>query len=127
MSDEIKITDKRGQTKSDSRTEPTAHVHGENCNHNHGHANDQGSAASNEISFSSLIISLGTSAMIHLGVMEDPNTKKIEKHVELAREEIDLISMLQEKTKGNLTDQEAKVTEQVLYELRVKFVETTKS
>lgn len=124
--DDIKVTDKRGQTKDvpSNETQPVGgheHVHGENCNHDH----DQ-EHASPEISFSSLIISLGTSAMIHMGLMDNPHTKQKDKNLGAAREEIELISMLQDKTKGNLDDNEKKIVEQVLYELRLRFVEASK-
>lgn len=122
--DDIKVTDKRGQTKEEpthASTSEHEHVHGENCNHDH----DQGHA-SPEISFSSLIISLGTSAMIHMGLMDNPHTKQKDKNLGAAREEIELISMLQDKTKGNLDDNEKKIVEQVLYELRLRFVEASK-
>lgn len=126
--DDIKVTDKRGQTKEEPthETQPTGgheHVHGENCNHDHGHDHE---AASPEISFSSLVISLGTSAMIHMGLMDNPHTKQKDKNLGAAREEIELISMLQDKTKGNLDDNEKKIVEQVLYELRLRFVEASK-
>ncbi len=64
--------------------------------------------------------------MIHLGVLANPQTQQNEKNIELAKEEIDLIAMLEAKTKGNLTENEAKVIEQVLFELRMRFVEVSK-
>lgn len=125
--DDIKVTDKRGQTKEEPATGPKnsaePHVHGENCNHDHEH---QAHAGSNPISFSNLVISLGTSAMIHMGLMENPHTQQKDKNLGAAKEEIELISMLQEKTKGNLDETEKKVVEQVLYELRLRFVEASK-
>ncbi len=109
MSDEIKVTDKRGQNKNEESA-TTQHA----------------GAGEPDIGFSNLILSLGTSAMIHLGVIEDPQTKKKDKNLAMAKQEIDLIVMLEEKTKGNLTNSEKDVLEKVLYELRLRFVEASK-
>ncbi len=70
------------------------------------------------VSFSSFIVSLATSAMQHLG--EGPGAKR---DLALARNTIDLIGVLREKTVGNLDDEEEKLVEAVLYELRLKFTE----
>jgi len=57
-----------------------------------------------------------------LGEIQDPFTKKSTKNLPLAKQTIDLISMLKEKTKGNLSPEEEKVTEYVLYDLRMRYV-----
>jgi hypothetical protein len=75
-----------------------------------------------EIDFTHFIFSLSTSALIQLGEIEDPFTQKLVKNLPLAKQTIDLIGMLQEKTKGNLTPEEEKVMEYVLYDLRMKYV-----
>ncbi len=75
-----------------------------------------------EIDFNSFIFSLSTSALIQLGEIEDPFTKKSAKNLPLARQTIDLIGMLKEKTKGNLTAQEERVIESILYDLRIRYV-----
>ena len=75
-----------------------------------------------EIDFNSFIFSLSTSALIQLGEIEDPFTKKSAKNLPLARQTIDLIGMLKEKTKGNLTPQEERVIESILYDLRIRYV-----
>ena len=75
-----------------------------------------------EIDFNSFIFSLSTSALIQLGEIEDPFTKKSAKNIPLARQTIDLISMLKEKTKGNLTQQEERLIENILYDLRIRYV-----
>lgn len=92
---------------------------------------DEGSSTENietqqgplpEIDFIHFIFSLSTSAFIQLGEIEDPFTKKISKNLPLAKQTIDLIGMLKEKTKGNLTADEEKVIEQVLFDLRMRYV-----
>ncbi len=75
-----------------------------------------------EIDFNSFIFSLSTSALIQLGEIEDPFTKESAKNLPLARQTIDLIGMLKEKTKGNLTPQEERVIENILYDLRIRYV-----
>jgi len=54
--------------------------------------------------------------------VEDPFTQKKEKHLPLAKQTIDLIGMLKEKTKGNLTSEEEKFIDQVLFDLRMRYV-----
>jgi hypothetical protein len=75
-----------------------------------------------EIDFTNFIFSLSTSALIQLGEIQDPFTQKSTKNLPLAKQTIDLIGMLKEKTKGNLTPDEEKVIDYILYDLRMKYV-----
>lgn len=75
-----------------------------------------------EITFSNLIFSFSTSALIQLGEIEDPVTKKRDKNLPLAKQTIDLIGMLKEKTKGNLTPDEERLIDNVLFDLRMRYV-----
>jgi len=75
-----------------------------------------------EIDFTNFILSLSTSALIQLGDVPDPFTQKTNKNLPLAKQTIDLIGMLKEKTKGNLSSEEGKVIEYVLYDLRMRYV-----
>ena len=76
----------------------------------------------------SFVISLGTSALFHLGMVPDPQTGQPgEKNLELARHTIDTIELLQEKTQGNLTDDETALFQNLLTELRMRFVEAKSS
>jgi len=75
-----------------------------------------------EINFVSFIFSISTSALIQLGEIEDPFTQKRSKNLPAAKQTIDLIGMLREKTKGNLTSEEDKFLEQVLFDLRMRYV-----
>jgi hypothetical protein len=70
------------------------------------------------VSFSSFIVSLATSAMQHLG--EGPGAQV---DLALAKNTIDLLTVLRDKTQGNLDDEERKLLEAVLYETRIKFTE----
>lgn len=78
-----------------------------------------------EINFINFILSLATSALMQLGEIQDPSTKETVKDLPLAKQTIDLIAMLMEKTKGNLTPDEEKLMEQILYDLRMRYVKAT--
>ena len=77
------------------------------------------------IDFSTFVLSLGTSALYHLGLVADPQTgaQPSEPNLVLARQTIDTLEMLAKKTQGNLEPEEAKLIESVLYEMRMRFVE----
>ncbi|MDP7557511.1 MAG: DUF1844 domain-containing protein [Nitrospinaceae bacterium] len=79
-----------------------------------------------QIDFSAFIMSLTSSAFYHLGDMADPTTGKKEVNLPAVQQTIDMLMMLREKTKGNLTDDEDKLIEQLIYELQVKYVAKTK-
>jgi hypothetical protein len=76
------------------------------------------------ITFSNFILSLATTAAVHFGDLADPSTgSKEPPNLEAAAQMIELIAMLQEKTKGNLIEPEARLVDDLLYELRVRFVQ----
>lgn len=75
-----------------------------------------------EVSFNSLIFSLSSSALLHLGEIQDPYTGQSKTDLPIAKHTIDLIALLKAKTKGNLTDEESKFLESVLADLRWRFV-----
>ncbi len=75
-----------------------------------------------EISFINLIFSLSTSVLIQLGEIQDPVTQQLTKNLPLAKQTIDLIGMLKEKTKGNLNPEEEKFIEHILYDLRMRYI-----
>jgi hypothetical protein len=75
-----------------------------------------------EIDFTSFIFSISTSILIQLGEIQDPFTQKSVKNLPLAKQTIDLIGMLKEKTKGNLTPEEERIIEYILYDLKMKYV-----
>ena len=79
-----------------------------------------------QIDFSTFIMSLTSSAFYHLGDMPDPSTGKKEVNLPAVQQTIDMLIMLREKTKGNLKEDEAKLLEQLIYELQVKYVAKTK-
>ncbi len=76
-----------------------------------------------EVNFAAFVFSLVRSAFIHLGEEPDPVTGEKKISLQLAKETIDIISMLEEKTKGNLTQEEDHLIKNMLYALRMRFVE----
>ncbi len=79
-----------------------------------------------EFGFSTFILSLSTSALVHLGELPDPISNAKEVNLQLAKQTISIIEMLKEKTKGNLTKEEESLIESVLYDVRLKFVHSSK-
>ena len=75
-----------------------------------------------QINFPTFVVSLNASALVHLGVIEDPVSGKVEKNLPMAKQTIDILSMLQQKTAGNLTADEDGMLKSILYDLRILFV-----
>lgn len=78
------------------------------------------------IDFSTFILSLGSSALILLGDVEDPIKREKGQNLSQAREMIDLLALLEEKTKGNLSREEEAILSNLLFDLRMRYVEKTK-
>lgn len=78
------------------------------------------------IDFATFVLSLSHSALVHLGDAEDPSTGRRERDLPMARQTIDLLGLLQDKTRGNLDGREERVLEQALIDLRLRFVEVSK-
>jgi len=75
------------------------------------------------LDFNAFVLSLGSSALIHLGEAPEPTTGKTqEPDLILAQESIDLLALLEEKTKGNLTADESRFLQTMLYDLRMRFI-----
>jgi len=79
-----------------------------------------------KIDFPTFIISLSSSAAMNLGGYQDPVSGHIPKNLELAKQSIDILAIIQEKTKGNLSKEEAELLDTSLYELRMRYVEEIK-
>jgi uncharacterized protein DUF1844 len=76
------------------------------------------------ITFTGFILSLATTAAAHFGDIADPNTgERAEPNLVAAAQMIELIALLQEKTRGNLLDPEEQLVDDLLYELRLRFVQ----
>jgi hypothetical protein len=79
-----------------------------------------------ELSFTAFVLSLASTAAIHFGDLPDPlSGEPGELNLEGARQMIEILALLDQKTRGNLTAEERQVLEQVLYELRLRFVDAS--
>jgi hypothetical protein len=74
------------------------------------------------LNFATFIFSLNSSALVQLGMIEDPMTGEKIKNLPLAKQTIDILSMLEEKTRGNLDVDEAGMLKNILYDLRIQYV-----
>lgn len=75
-----------------------------------------------DVTFEAFVLSLNTAALFHMGELADPATGKKQKDLMLARHTIDTLHLLQEKTSGNLTEEEAGLLDTILHDLRLRFV-----
>ena len=80
------------------------------------------------LDFNALVLSFGSSAIVHLAEAPDPTTgqKRDKPDFVMAQQSIDLLAMLQEKTRGNLTEDEARFLDNMLYDLRLLYVQVSK-
>jgi hypothetical protein len=79
------------------------------------------------LDFATFVLSLSHSALMYLGEAPHPESQKVDRNLPMAKQTIDLIGMLEEKTRGNLTGEEERLIEQVLYDLRMRYVELSKT
>lgn len=114
------VRDKRGQSKEEP--EPF-----ESTVSSAATAPSQSSSKSSHeeppLSFSTFILSLGTSALMLMGEQLSPENPALPVNLPQAKEIIDILRILEDKTKGNLTEEEASVLHDMLYTLQMKYVE----
>lgn len=79
-----------------------------------------------EINFATFVASLNASALLQLGAIEDPTTGTKNKSLPMAKQTIDILSMLQTKTAGNLSEEEENLLKNILYDLRLMYVKEKK-
>jgi hypothetical protein len=105
----------QGQPKAEQKPKPATPI-----------SDQQSNAPLPEVDFSALVFSLSTQALIQLGEVDDPATKKKEQNLPQARQTIDILGILKEKTQGNLTPEEQSLLDNLLYDLRMRFVKVSK-
>lgn len=137
MSDEqhespsFRVTDRRGQPKEEQVATPVMAAQPtpppKPAKEPPAYKEPQGKKAPGAVEFSSFVLSISTQAIVHMGYAEDPTTGLVEKNLPLARQEVAIIEMLDQKTKGNRTPEEEHLMEEVLYELRLRFVEASRT
>lgn len=79
-----------------------------------------------KIDFTTFVLSLASSTMIQLGRVPDPTGEATRPELGMARQSIDMLAMLKDKTRGNLTPEETQVIERVLHDVRLAFVEESR-
>ena len=115
--------DEKGELKGEKREEEAKKKEGKE---GEAEKEDFQRAPLPEVNFNSLIFSLSSSALLHLGEIADPHTGEKKEDIALAKHSIDTIGMLKEKTKGNLTEEEEKFLDSILTDLRWRYVKATK-
>ena len=76
-----------------------------------------------QIDFTTFVMSMNASALVHLGAVSDPGTGETSCNLPLAKQTIDVLGMLEDKTKGNLTEDEERLLSNLLHDLRMMYVE----
>ncbi len=76
-----------------------------------------------QLTFSAFVLGLASSALIHLGIHENPETGQVSVDLPLARQSIDVLALLRDKTRGNLSAEEELLFSSILSDLRLRFVE----
>lgn len=79
-----------------------------------------------EVDFASFILTLSSSTLFHFGEFPDPVSGKRERNLDMAKQTIDILGVLREKTRGNLSKDEDQLMESLLHDLRIKYVEECK-
>ena len=79
-----------------------------------------------EINFASFVLSISSSVLLHFGDVPDPISGKKERNLPMAKQTIDILGILKEKTKGNLDKEEEQLLENLLHDLRLKYVQECK-
>lgn len=119
------IRDKRGQFREDPSSAQTSSASSPvpEVSQDTTAASEHTHEPAPPLSFSSFIFSLGTSALMLMGEKLSPDQPSTSVNLPQAKEIVDILSILEEKTKGNLTTEEAAVMKDMLYTLRMKYVE----
>ncbi|MFZ0930026.1 MAG: DUF1844 domain-containing protein [Syntrophobacteraceae bacterium] len=76
-----------------------------------------------EVTLATFIFSLSSSALVHLGEIPEPETNRTQVDLPIAKQIIDTLGMLQDKTKGNLDQDEERLLKSVLYDLRMRYIQ----
>ena len=120
------IRDKRGKTEAEPPPAPEpASATSVHDTPSQSHEADTQQSIQPPVSFSSFVFSLGTSALMLMGETLDPQQPTMPVNLPQAKEIIDILSILETKTKGNLSSEETSVLGDMLYTLRMKYVELT--
>jgi len=92
-----------------------------------GEAENKTGEHKHKLTFSSFVVGLATQALMFMGAMPAPSGQRVERNLDEASVIIDILSMLERKTTGNLAEDEARLIEDILYDLRMRFVRETRA
>ncbi len=118
-----KVSSSSPEPKAEPTPRPTPSVHTESPDG----PSPSDHKGERSIDFSSFVVSLGTQALMQLGMIKPPEGMPLEIDPIGAKQTIDILDMLEKRTKGNLTDDETKLLTEVLHSLRMSFVKATSS
>ena len=79
-----------------------------------------------DVDFGMFVMSLASSVLVHLGEIAHPDSGALAPNLPLAKQTVDILGMLRDKTRGNLTQEEAQLLDNLLYDLRMKYVDAKK-
>jgi len=88
-----------------------------------GSREEQAPEGAGDVGFETFVMGMGTNALVHLGAVPHPETGEPQQSMELAKHTIDLLAMLEDKTRGNLTERERQVLQATLYDLRMRYLD----
>src|SRR6266568_3792109 len=123
VQDRRRFSPDTGEVRKEAPEESEAARGAEQKTPSAGGSHDAKDEALPEINFSTFVISLSTQALMHLGEIANPLSGKVEADIPVAKQMIDILGMLREKTRGNLNAGEEQLMEDILFDLRMKYVE----
>jgi len=127
VQDKRRFSPDTGEARKDAPEEPNATVRAaEQHEQTAENERDTENEPLPEINFSTFVIGLSTQALMHLGEIGNPISGKVETDVPVAKHMIDILGMLKDKTRGNLNASEDRLMEDILFDLRMKYVEAVK-
>ncbi|HEX9264214.1 MAG TPA: DUF1844 domain-containing protein [Candidatus Binatia bacterium] len=126
VQDRRRFSPDTGEVRKEAPEESEAARGAEQKTQSAGGSHDAKEEALPEINFSTFVISLSTQALMHLGEIANPISEKVEIDVPVAKQMIDILAMLKDKSRGNLNASEDRLMEDILFDLRMKYVEAVK-
>ncbi len=126
VQDRRRFSPDTGEVRKEAPEESEAAQGAEQKTQSAGGSHDAKEEALPEINFSTFVISLSTQALMHLGEIANPISEKVEIDVPVAKQMIDILAMLKDKSRGNLNASEDRLMEDILFDLRMKYVEAVK-
>jgi len=126
VQDRRRFSPDTGEVRKEAPEESEAARGAEQKTQSAGGSHDAKEEALPEINFSTFVISLSTQALMHLGEIANPISEKVEIDVPVAKQMIDILAMLKDKSRGNLNASEDRLMEDILFDLRMKYFEAVK-